>query len=517
MDIKNMNKYNMTTKHPAILIIRDGWGYNPKSKNNFIKRARTPHNDFYVKNYPSGLLAASGEAVGLDKGFQGNSEVGHLTLGSGRIILQSMTRINRAIADKSFFRNKALVAAIEKAKKNKSKLHLIGLLQTQGVHAHISHLFALLDLCKKKNFKEVLIHVITDGRDAPVKESLKHIVALKKKMKTLGLGKIATVSGRYYAMDRDKRWVRTKLAYDCIALGRGPEFSDALAAVKDSYQSGKTDEFIKPTRISGYSGFKPKDSVIFFNFRTDRPRQLTQAIVEKKFSGFKRKFIPINFTAMTQYYRPFPAQVAFPDTPLKNLLGEVVARAGVKQLRISETEKYAHVTFFFNGQAEKANPVEERILIPSPKVPTYDYKPEMSADKIACRLVKEIGRRYYDLIIVNLVNCDMVGHTAKAKAIIKAVEAVDKAQGKIVRAALDNDYTCLLIADHGNAEDKSPATATSHTTNPVPIIMISNNKKLKKAKIRKGGGLKDIAPTILEVIGLEAPREMSGKNLIKIA
>lgn len=506
----------MKTKTPIVLIIRDGWGYNPNKKNNLIMAANTPNEDYYLKNYPHGLLAASGEAVGLDQGYQGNSEVGHLTIGSGRIIFQSMARINKDIANKAFFKNKALLSAINYCRQHKTKLHLIGLIQTQGVHSHLNHLFALLDLCAENKFKDVYIHAITDGRDAPIKEGLKHLNALEKKLKSLGFGQIITISGRYYAMDRDKRWERTKLAYDCIATGKGEKFQQAISAIKSCYQQGGGDEFIKPMLKHDYRGFNENDGIIFFNFRTDRPRQLTQAIVEKKFSGFKRKVVKVKLTAMTQYYQPMNAAVAYPNINLKNLLGECVSKAGMKQLRISETEKYAHVTFFFNGQREKAYPGEERILIHSPKVPTYDLKPEMSAPKISTRLVREISKKYYDFIVVNLVNGDMVGHTSEKIAIIKAMEAVDKAQGEIINSALKSGYSCLIMADHGNAEDKGPRTATSHTTNPVPFIIVSENKKLKRAGINQPAGLQDIAPSILKIMGIKIPKEMNGRNLIKI-
>ncbi|NCD01226.1 2,3-bisphosphoglycerate-independent phosphoglycerate mutase [bacterium] len=505
----------MRIKQPVILIIRDGWGYSPKKKNNYINLAKTPNEDYYLKNYPHGLLDASGQAVGLEKGYQGNSEVGHLTLGSGRIILQSMVKINKAIRTGEFFKNKALLKTIKDCKKNKSKLHLIGLLQDQGVHAHIDHLFALLDLCQKEDFKDVLIHVITDGRDAPTTESLKHLKRLERKLKDLGFGQIVTISGRYYAMDRDLRWSRTKKAYDCIVSGKGKEFVKVKEQIKACHKSSEFDEFIKPRRLKGYQGFSKDDGAIFFNFRTDRPRQLTKAIVEKNFKEFKRTLIPKNFTTMTQYYHPINAKVAFENINIDNILGQVVSKAGFKQLRISETEKYAHVTFFFNGQKEKPFKGESRALIPSPKVATYDLKPEMSAFKIAKRLVREINKEDYELVVVNLVNCDMVGHTGKARAITKAVEAVDCAQGKIVKSALEKGYTCLLLGDHGNAEDKNSNTATSHTTNPVPVILISKNEKLQKVKILKGFGLRDVAPTILKLMGIKIPKEMTGKSFIK--
>jgi len=504
----------MNIKNPVILIIRDGWGYNSKTTGNLIKAAKTPNNDLYLKHYPHGLLATSGEAVGLDKGYQGNSEVGHLTMGSGRVIFQAMTQINQVIKTGAFFKNKAFLDVISKCRKNKTKLHLIGLLQNQGVHSHMKHLFALLDLCKQQKFKDVFVHAITDGRDAPTTESLKHLRALENKLKNIGFGKIATISGRYFAMDRDNRWDRTKKAYDCIALGKGEEFSSALATVKTSHVSGIMDEFIEPKKIKNYQGLEAGDGIIFFNFRTDRPRQLTKALIEKKFSSFKRKLIPLNFVAMTQYYEPLLATVAFPNISLDNLLGEVIARHNLKQLRISETEKYAHVTFFFNGQKERASRGEERILINSPKVATYDLQPEMSAPQITKRLVKEIKKNIYGFIVVNLVNCDMVGHTANKSAIIKAVETVDRVQGEIINEALKNNYTCLVLADHGNAEDKSAKTMTSHTTNPVPVFLISENPKIKKVKIESGAGLKDVAPTVLKIMGLKIPKEMTGQSFI---
>ncbi|MDD2680504.1 MAG: 2,3-bisphosphoglycerate-independent phosphoglycerate mutase [Patescibacteria group bacterium] len=505
----------MKTDTPVILIIRDGWGYSPKKENNPIFLAKTPNEDYYLKNYPHGLLAASGTAVGSEKGYQGNSEVGHLTMGSGRTILESMARINEDIKDKNFFKNKVLIKIIKQCQKNKSTLHLLGLLQDQGVHAHIKHLFALLDLCQKLKFQDVYIHIITDGRDAPVTESLKHLKSLEQKIKTLGFGKIVSVSGRYYAMDRNKRWARTKTAYNCIASGKGNKFIQARQQIIDCHKKGETDEFIKPSCLQDYQGLNKKDGVIFFNFRTDRTRQLTKALVERKFTGFKRKLLDINLVAMTQYYKPMNAPAAYAEKPLTNLLGECISKANLKQLRISETEKYAHVTFFFNGQKEVANKGEDRIMIKSPHVTTYDLTPAMSVFKIAKRLKKEIKKKYYDFIVVNLVNGDMVGHTGKIKKIIEALEAVDKAQGEIISAALEANYNCLVLADHGNAEDKSALTSTSHTTNPVPVILVSNNPKFKKAKITEGAGLRDVAPSILKIMDLNIPKDMNGHCFLK--
>jgi 2,3-bisphosphoglycerate-independent phosphoglycerate mutase len=502
----------MKSKHPVILIIRDGWGYRKNKKDNCIALAKTPNTDRLTKEYPNALLDASGEAVGLPKGYQGNSEVGHMTIGSGRIIFQSLERINKSIRDKDFFKIPEFLQAIKNCRKHRSKLHLIGLLQVEGVHSHINHLFALLDLCKKENFKDVCVHAITDGRDSPVKDSLKHISALQKKLKNMGFGKIASVSGRYFAMDRDRRWDRTKKAYDCIVDGKAEEFTDALKQVKECHAKKETDEFIKPRKLIGYGGVKKNDSIIFFNFRTDRPRQLTRAIVEKKFDGWKRKPLKVFYVAMTQYYSPMNAKVAFKDIELKNLLGEIISKNRLKQLRISETEKYAHVTFFFNCQLEKPNKNEDRILIHSPKVATYDLKPEMSAYEVTNNLVEEIDSKKYDFIVTNLVNGDMVGHTGNMKAIIKGIEAVDDCVGKITAAGLKNNYTLLIFADHGNAEDKTKAWMTSHTVNPVPLIIVS--EQLKKAKLKARKGLKDIAPTVLKILKIKKPTEMSGESIV---
>jgi len=498
----------------VFLIIRDGWGYRKESKDNAILEQGTPNTDVLMKSYPNVLLEASGEAVGLPDGYQGNSEVGHLTIGSGRIMFQPMVRINKSIESGDFFKRKAFLDAIENCKKNSSKLHIIGLLQSEGVHSHENHLFALLNLCKKEKLKDVYIHVVTDGRDAPVNDGIKHIKKLIKKINDLKLGKIATLSGRYYAMDRDKRWDRTKKAYDCIVKAEGQEFEDVLKSIKESYDKGETDEFIIPKIAKGYDGIKEKDSFIFYNFRTDRTRQLTRAIVEKDFEGWERKPLDVFYVAMTQFYKPMNAHVAFEDQSLNSLLGEVISNAGFKQLRISETEKYAHVTFFFNGQIEEPNNGEDRILIPSPKVATYDLKPEMSAYEVTDKLVDEIKKDKYYFIVVNIVNGDLVGHTGVIKACHMAVKVVDECVKKLIDAALEKDYISLVFADHGNIEDQSPKWRTSHTTNPVPLILISNYAKLKNCKLKKGG-LQDVAPTVLDIMGLKKPEEMTGKSLIE--
>ncbi len=509
-----MNKL-VAERKKVILVIRDGWGYRKEKKSNAIAETPTPNTDYLMKNYPTTLLKCSGESVGLPKGYQGNSEVGHMTIGSGRIIFQSLERINAAIKDKSFFKNSAFIEAINNAKKHKTSLHLIGLIQEEGVHSHLMHLFALLDLCKKEKFRDVKIHVITDGRDAPVTKSLEYVGKLVKKINKEGFGEIVSVQGRFFAMDRDKRWERTQNAYNCIALGKTEkEFVDVISAIKNSHHEKKTDEFIIPIKKRGYSCIKSDDSVIFFNFRTDRTRQLTKAIVEENFEGWQRRPLRVCYVAMTQFYSPMNALVAFPDQSLNNLLGEVIANAGLKQLRISETEKYAHVTFFFNGQKEEPNKNEDRILVPSPKVLTYDLKPEMSAYEVTEKLCDQIKTGKYDFIVVNLVNGDMVGHTGNVDAIRKAVKTVDDCVGKITEAGLQMNYNLLIFADHGNAEDQTKDWTTSHTTNPVPFILVSEDKKLKQAKLKKGKGLQDIAPTVLNIMGLSKPKEITGESII---
>ncbi|MCX6720622.1 MAG: 2,3-bisphosphoglycerate-independent phosphoglycerate mutase [Candidatus Staskawiczbacteria bacterium] len=502
-------------RRKIILIIRDGWGYRKSAKQNALTKVYAPINYELMKKYPNTLLKASGEAVGLPKGYQGNSEVGHMAIGSGRVIFQSLAKISKSIKDGSFYNIKEFLDAIENCKKNKTSLHLIGLLQTEGVHSHIEHLFALLDLCKKQNFKDVFVHAITDGRDSLVNDGVKKVKLLEDRLKKIGFGKIVTISGRYYAMDRDKRWDRTKKAYDCIVNSDGAEFTNAVSQIKNCYLQNQTDEFIVPCKLAGYSGVKESDSIIFFNFRTDRTRQLTEAIVENSFTGWDRKPLNVFFVCMTQYYTPINARVAFKDDKIENILGEVISKDGLNQLRISETEKYAHVTFFFNCQTERPFIGEDRILIPSPKVATYDLKPEMSAYELTDKIVEAVKTNKYDLIVTNLVNCDMVGHTGIMKAIYSAVKTVDNCVGKIVEEGLLNKYTILVTADHGNAEDKTAKNNTNHTKNPVPFIIVSDELELKRVKLRKNAGLSDIAPTILALYGLEKPLKMTGENLIK--
>ncbi len=502
------------SKKRVVLVIRDGWGFRSSSVDNAIASANTPNDDFLMSNYPNVLLNASGGSVGLPDNYQGNSEVGHLTIGSGRIILQSLKRINDSISDGSFFSNSKFLDAINNCKKNGSSLHIAGLLQVEGVHSHMDHLFALLDLCARENFRDVKLHLFTDGRDAPVTASLVHIKEVLDKLDSLGFGEIVSVCGRYYSMDRNKRWSRTKKAYDCIVRGKGIVFSDVLDSVKESHNDDITDEFIFPRRHKDYRGLKKNDSFIFFNFRTDRTRQLTKAIVEPIFFRWLRFRRKVFFVSMTQYYKGMNAHIAFGEQKLDNLLGDVISNNNLAQLRISETEKYAHVTFFFNGQVEKPFKQERRFLVPSPKVKTYDLQPEMSVFKTTNVLVNKLGSEKFDFVVVNLVNCDMVGHTGDVSAITRAVEAVDSCLGKIVTASLKHDYDVLVLADHGNAEDQTPMWRTSHTINPVPFIFISSDEKLKRVRLKENMGLRDVAPTVLDVLGLDKPVEMSGESIL---
>jgi len=502
----------VTTKRPVCLIIRDGWGKGTNEPSNAIFMAKTPYTDAYERTCPTTLIETSGLSVGLPRGYQGNSEVGHLNIGAGRIVYQSLTRIDKSIEDGDFFTNEALVAAVEHARRTGSAVHLMGLIQEEGVHAVTRHGHALLKLCKMHNVTNVLIHAITDGRDTPPKSALEHLAFLQKGIDEIGVGRVVSVIGRYYAMDRDNRWDRTCLAYRAIMEGRGAEADSWEDAVRQAYAAGETDEFIKP-RLINYSGVLGPDSMIFFNFRFDRTRQLTKAIVEPDFSAFERERRNVFFTAMTHYYDNGNFREAFPEVENKNILGEVLAANGLKQLRCAETEKYAHVTFFFNALRNDPFKNEERILVDSPKVATYDLKPEMSAFEVRDKLCAAIRADIYDVIICNFANGDMVGHTGVFDAIVKAVEAVDACVYAVTEAAVNKGGACILCADHGNAEqtrlaDGSPMTA--HTTNPVPLTLVG----LDGVKLRAGGKLCDIAPTMLDILGIEKPAEMTGTSLI---
>jgi 2,3-bisphosphoglycerate-independent phosphoglycerate mutase len=499
------------------MIIRDGWGRGKAEESNAIHMARTPYTDGYEKNCPNTLVETSGLSVGLPKGYQGNSEVGHLNIGAGRTVYQSLTRIDKSVEDGDFFTNAAFLKAIDFARNGGGTLHLIGLIQEEGVHAVTRHCVALLKLCGDKGLKNVLIHAITDGRDTPPKSALTHMELLQKGIDETGVGTVATVIGRYYAMDRDNRMERTELAYRAVMEGRGTVVDSWRDAINGSYAAGENDEFIKPRIISGvdYRGITEKDAVIFFNFRFDRTRQLTKAMVEPSFDGFARgdNVLVKCFVAMTHYYDNGNFVEAYPEMSNSNILGEFLSHRGFKQLRCAETEKFAHVTFFFNGQRNDPFPGEDRILIDSPKVATYDLKPDMSVFEVRDKLVEAINGGKYDAVICNFANCDMVGHTGVYDAIIKAVEAVDTCVHDVVEAVVARGGACIITADHGNAEqtklaDGSPMT--SHTTNAVPLTIIGAGD----LKLREGGTLADIAPTFLQLLGEPVPVEMTGKTLI---
>ncbi|QXM06555.1 2,3-bisphosphoglycerate-independent phosphoglycerate mutase [Crassaminicella indica] len=507
-------------KKPTILMILDGFGLNSNSNGNAIALAKTPNLDQYFENYPNNHVYASGLDVGLPDGQMGNSEVGHLNIGAGRIVYQELTRITKAIEDGDFFENPAFLEAIENAKKHDSALHLWGLLSDGGVHSHNTHLYALLELAKKHGLTKVYIHAFLDGRDVPPSSAIKYIEELENKISEIGVGKIATISGRYYAMDRDNRWERVNLAYNAIVLGIGEKANSAKEAIENSYDKNEVDEFVKPTVIMSEDApvaqVSENDSIIMFNFRPDRAREITRTFVDKDFTGFERKngFFPVHYVCMTQYDAAMPnVSIAYPPQKLVNTLGEFVSSLGLKQLRIAETEKYAHVTFFLSGGVEEPYAGEERILIPSPKVATYDLKPEMSAYEVTEKLIDEIKKEKYDLIIVNYANCDMVGHTGSIDAAIKAVETVDECVGKVVDATISVGGQILLTADHGNADemiDENGNTITAHSTNPVPIILINASEEYGIME----GKLADIAPTLLQMMGIEKPEEMTGTSLL---
>jgi len=514
--------------HKALLIILDGWGIGKHDHANAIYNTPHPYYDYLVKTYPNSELQASGENVGLPDGQMGNSEVGHMNIGAGRIIYQDLTRITKEIEDGTFFENKGLLAAIENCKKNNSDLHLWGLLSDGGVHSHITHVYALLKMAKMRGVKDVFIHCFMDGRDVSPTSGADFIRSLQAEIKNIGVGKIASVCGRYYAMDRYNNWDRVEKAYDMLTLGEGKQCADPAKAVEESYAEGITDEFIKPIKIIENGkpvGLLEKgDSVICFNFRPDRARQITRAVSQKQFivpkgEAFERKtgYIDPVYVCFTVYDAAFEGvETAFPKTSMENTLGEYLAKLGKKQLRIAETEKYAHVTFFFNGGVEAPNENEVRDLIPSPKVATYDLQPEMSAYLVTDKVLQELDGGDFDMVILNFANCDMVGHTGVIPAAIKAVGTVDECVQKVLDKILEMGGSALLTADHGNAdrllsEDGSPFTA--HTTNPVPVVLVS--EKYKKAQLRGDGVLADLAPTILTVMGLPVPKEMTGKSLIK--
>ena len=502
-------------KKPLILIIMDGFGIAPE-KGNAIKAAKKPNLDKLFSTCPITQIGASGMDVGLPDGQMGNSEVGHTNMGAGRVVYQELTRITKTINEDKLKDNEAIVGAMDSALKNGTALHLMGLLSPGGVHSHMTHLYGIVELAKQKGLKDVYIHAFLDGRDVPPSSAADYIKECMDKLEEIGVGKIATVMGRYYAMDRDNRWERVEKAYAAMVYGEGETAACPVCAVKNSYENGVTDEFVIPTVIEGGAKIQPNDSVIFYNFRPDRAREITRTLVDPDFSGFERRngFFPLNYVCMTQYDATMPnVEIAFKPQSLVNTLGEYISKQGMAQLRIAETEKYAHVTFFFNGGVEKQYEGEDRILVKSPAVATYDLQPEMSAYEVTEKLVPAIKSGKYDMIILNFANCDMVGHTGVFEAAVKAVEAVDDCVGQVVDAIREMDGVALITADHGNADrmiddDGSPFTA--HTTNPVPFCVVGYD-----CELREGGRLADIAPTMLQIMGLEQPAEMDGKSLIK--
>ena len=492
----------------------DGFGLSPEKRGNAIAAAQTPHLDKLFADYAHTELQASGLDVGLPAGQMGNSEVGHTNIGGGRVVFQDLPRITNAISDGSFFRNSAYLDAMKSCLEKGTSLHLMGLLSDGGVHSHNSHLWALLKMAKDQGLERIYLHLFLDGRDVSPTSGAGFVAEAVEKCRELGVGRIATVMGRYYAMDRDKRWDRVEQAYDAMVYGEGAVFNPVpVAAVKDSYDRGVTDEFLEPVVCDTDGTISDNDSVIFFNFRPDRARELTRALVDPEFDGFTHQFFPLTFVCNTEYDASMPnVEVAFPRNTVENGLGEYLSKMNLTQLRIAETEKYAHVTFFFNGGSETIFPGEDRVLVPSPKVATYDLQPEMSAPEVCAKCVERIESGAYDVIILNFANCDMVGHTGIFDAAVKAVETVDTCVGQVVDATLKMGGIAMVTADHGNAEqmmqpDGSPMTA--HTTNPVPFILCGAGTEL-----RSGGRLADIAPTILDVMGLERPAEMTGKTLI---
>jgi len=509
------------SKKPTVLMILDGFGLNDKTDGNAVAQAKTPVIDKLMKDYPFVKGYASGLAVGLPDGQMGNSEVGHLNMGAGRIVYQELTRITKEIEDGDFFKNEALLAGMENVKKNNSALHLYGLLSDGGVHSHNTHLYALLEMAKREGIKHVYIHAFLDGRDTAPSSAKGFVKELVAKTKEIGVGEIASLSGRYYAMDRDNRWDRVQAAYDAICFGKGETASDAITAMETSYADGKTDEFVLPTVIikdgKPVATINDKDTVIFFNFRPDRARELTRAFCADEFDGFERgNRKDVTYICFTEYDVTIPNnEVAFKKTKLTNTFGEFLAAHGKTQARIAETEKYAHVTFFFNGGVEEPNQGEERILVKSPKVATYDLQPEMSAPAVCEKLCEAIRSDKYDVIIVNFANPDMVGHTGLMDAAKTAIEAVDACVEKTVEALLEVDGQMFVCADHGNAEQlldyetKEPFTA--HTINPVPFILVNYDNAYQ---LKENGKLADIIPTMIEMMGMEKPVEMTGESLL---
>lgn len=503
------------SRKPIALVIMDGYGINNDSYGNAIAAAKKPNLDKYFAECPNTIIGASGLDVGLPDGQMGNSEVGHTNMGAGRIVYQMLVKISKSIKDGDFFTNPALMSAMDNCKKNNSALHVMGLLSPGGVHSHIEHLYGVLEMAKKNNIDKVYVHAFLDGRDVPPSSAAEYMEEAVAEMKKIGVGKVATISGRFYAMDRDNAWDRVEKAYDALVMGEGVKETDPVQAIKNSYENGVTDEFMLPTVIEGGAQISENDSVVFINFRPDRARQITRAFVDPEFTGFERKkgFFPVKFICMAQYDATMPnVEVAFPPEQLKMVMGEYLSSIGKTQLRIAETQKYAHVTFFFNGGEETVFEGEDRILIKSPDVETFDMKPEMSAYEVTDAVEKAIAEDKYDVIILNFANCDMVGHTGIMPAAVKAVEAVDECVGRVVEAIKKQGGVTLITADHGNADklmEPDGAPFTAHTTNPVPFIVVGHD-----CKLREGGVLADIVPTMLEIMNVPQPKEMTGKSLI---
>lgn len=508
-------------KKPVVLMILDGYGLNDKVEGNAVAQANTPVMDSLMKEYPFVHGNASGMAVGLPEGQMGNSEVGHMNMGAGRIVYQELTRITKEIQDGDFFKNEALLKAIDNCKKNNSALHLMGLLSDGGVHSHITHLYGLLELAKQQGLEKVYVHCFLDGRDTPPASGKSYAEQLNEEMKKIGVGKIASVMGRYYAMDRDNNYDRVQLAYDAMTEGKGLTAACGICGIQESYDREETDEFVKPTVVvedgKAVGLVQDKDSVIFFNFRPDRAREITRAFCDDDFKGFDRVRKDIIFVCFSDYDPTIPnKEVAFHKIAITNTFGEWLAAHDMKQARIAETEKYAHVTFFFNGGVEQPNEGEDRILVNSPKdVATYDLKPEMSAPQVCEKLLDAIRSEKYDVIVINFANPDMVGHTGVISAAIKAIETVDECVGKAVQAVKDVDGVLFICADHGNAEQMIDYTTgqphTAHTTNPVPFILVNYDTAYT---LKEGGCLADIVPTLINVMGMEQPAEMTGKSLL---
>ncbi|MGI6722194.1 MAG: 2,3-bisphosphoglycerate-independent phosphoglycerate mutase [Anaerovoracaceae bacterium] len=507
----------MNNKKPTMLMILDGFGIAPPGEGNAISRAEKPHLDAIFRKYPFTTIKASGLDVGLPEGQMGNSEVGHLNIGAGRIVYQDLTLITKEIESGKFFENEPLNRAMDKVIENGGKLHLQGLLSDGGVHSHIDHLFALIKMAKNKGVKDLYVHCFLDGRDVPPDCARTYLRKLENYMKETGLGHIATISGRYYAMDRDKRWDRVQKAYRAMTIAEGEQAANADEAIDASYGREEYDEFVLPTVIDKNGTVNDGDSIIMFNFRPDRAREITRAFVDKDFDGFEREktVSGLTYVCMTQYDAEMPnVLVAYPPEHYKNTLGEYLSDNGLKQLRIAETEKYAHVTFFFNGGVEEPNRNEERILVPSPKVATYDMQPEMSAPKVTEQVLKQIAFNQFDVIILNFANADMVGHTGSMEAAITAIETLDECVPRIVAAVLERGGQILLTADHGNADemlDDKGAVVTAHSLNPVPLVNISKDP----AGLKDGGRLCDLAPTLLDMMDMAIPPEMTGHSLLK--